>query len=122
MIRSGTNKIVTFKLNDYVKLPHARIGKIEGIFTHQLLKKNFLFAVITLADGNFPDIGITAALRDSETGDASTKDPILRTPIFRMSDEQIIVGLPQIGSQRIWVVPGLEEGELWYIDWEIYFM
>ena len=49
-------------------------------------------------------------------------DPILSAAIFTMSGERMIIGLPAVSAQRIWVVPALKDDEFWFIDQDIYFM
>lgn len=78
-----------------------------------------MFLVVELADRDLPELGIISAIgRDRSVG----TDDIIHTPVFKMSGQRLIVGLSRVQTSKIWVVPALEPGEFWFIDWDIYFI
>lgn len=100
----------------------TQLGRIEGIFTHQLSGTNYAFVVATLAEGEFADRLVrTVQIQDEDLNDENI-DHLLQARIFKMSRHRAIVGLPEISSDRVWVVPALGDGEMWLMDWDIYFM
>jgi hypothetical protein len=113
-----TNRTITFQLNTFVRVRKDTIGSISGIFTHYHDKARRLFIVIEVADGDFRQRGVIESAQDPSTN----SDPILCAHTFKMAGERIIVGLPSIGTQRIWVVPAITAGEFWFIDQDVYYM
>lgn len=118
-MNSKNNHNVIYKLGNFIRLSESRIGQIDGIFTHQLSHKNYAFVVVTLAEGEFGERGVRTVDMEEDSDDV---DPILQAQVFRMSDCRMIVGLPRVGSQRIWVTEAIEDGEMWLHDWDIWFM
>ena len=113
-----TNHATTFQLNTFVRIRNDTIGLTCGIFTHYHDKGRRLFIVIEVADGDFRQRGVIESAQDTSIN----SDPILCAHTFMMTGTRIIVGLPKIGSQRIWVVPALTAGEFWFTDQDIYYM
>ena len=96
----------------------AKIGKIIGIFTCVRSAMRRLFVVLQLADGVFEKRGVFEGVHAS----SANADQILFTPTFRMTNERIMVGLPGIDTQPIWVAPAIEAETFWFIDQDIYYM
>jgi hypothetical protein len=109
-------RTVTASISQFVRVYGAHIGKVQGVFTHTRGKVRRLFAVVLLAEGVFEHRGV---LENAHNPNA-TADPILFTPTFKMTEERIIVGLPSIDTQPIWVTPALEPDTYWFIDQDIY--
>ncbi|KAN0071000.1 hypothetical protein V8E54_011165 [Elaphomyces granulatus] len=68
-----------------------RIGKVDGIFVHQLPETQRLFCRISEAEftGN---------------GGVSARDPVLDLLILRLTGGKSLVGLPRIGSRNLYVI------------------
>lgn len=113
-----TNRAITFQLNTFVRVRKDTIGSISGIFTHYHDKARRLFIVIEVANGDFRQRGVIRSTQDSSVN----IDPILGAHTFTMAGKRIIVGLPSIETQRIWVVPAIVAGEFWFIDQDVYYM
>ena len=109
-------RIVTASVSQFVRVREAHIGKIIGIFTHVRGKTRRLFAVLLLADGVFRHRGII----ENTQSPGATADPILFTPTFQLTKKRVIVGLPSIDSQPIWVTPAIEPDTFWFMDQDIY--
>ena len=77
-----------------------------------------MFALLVLADRNLPRQGLIRTAED----EGENVDYILQVPTFRMSRKTVIVGLPALQPQRIWVTPTQKPGQYWYIDWDIYYI
>jgi hypothetical protein len=71
-----------------------------------------------LADREFESGGIIENAEDMN----KDNDPILRAPAFRLSGSCVIIGIPSLNPQQIWVVPTRTSGEFWWIDQDIYFL
>ena len=102
-------RIVTVSVSQFVRVREAYIGKIIGIFTHVRGKARRLFAVLLLADGVFGHRGII----ENTQSPLATAGPILLTPNLKLTKERVIVGLPSIDSQPIWVTPAIEPDTFW---------
>ena len=113
-----TSRATTFQLNTFVRVRNDTIGLISGIFTQYHDKGRRLFLVIEVANGDFRQRGVIESAQDTSIN----SDPILCAHTFMMTGTRIIVGLPKIGAQRIWVVPALTAGEFWFTDQDIYYM
>ena len=109
-------RIVTVSVSQFVRVREAHIGQIIGIFTHVRGKARRLFAVLLLADGVFRHRGIIENTQSPE----ATADPILFTSTFKLTKNRVILGLPSIDSQPIWVTPGIEPDTFWFMDQDIY--
>jgi len=68
-----------------------RIGKVDGIFVHQLLETRRLFCRVSEAEfiGN---------------DQVATRDPVLDLPILRLTGSKSLIGLPCIGSRNLYVI------------------
>jgi hypothetical protein len=104
---SKNRKTVTFSVNDFFRVRATMIAKIHKIFTHTRVDECRLFAVVELANGDFESGGIIEKAEDVN----EDMDPILRAPIFQLTGSRVIVGLPSIIPQQIWVVPARAAGE-----------
>lgn len=102
--RSLERRIV-FGIGDFVSFgSQQRIGRIDGIFVHELLRKRRLF------------IKIREFLR---TGN---QDVDLGLPNLVVGDE-VIVGLPNVLSKKLYIVDvGTEQQEMILVDWEIQYL
>ena len=71
-----------------------RIGRIEGIFVHELLqiKRPFVRIVEVVPTGSL--------------------NPLLFLPMMRIDhDSSMIIGLPSISGRKLYLVPVTEEGD-----------
>jgi len=68
-----------------------RIGKVDGIFVHQLLETRRLFCYISEAE-----------FASNER--VSARDPVLDLPILRLTGSKSLIGLPRIGSRNLYVI------------------
>ena len=109
-------RIVTVSVSQFVRVREAYIGKIIGTFTHVRGKAHRLFAVLVLADGFFKHRGMI----ENTQSPGATADPILFTPTFKLTKKRVIVGLPSIDSQPIWVTPAIKPDTFWFMDQDIY--
>jgi hypothetical protein len=107
---------VTASLSQFVRVQGAQIGKLQGVFTHVRGKVRRLFTVVLLAEGVFEHCGVL----ENADNPSATADPILFAPTFRMTEERVIVGLPSIDTQPIWVTPAVKPNTFWFIDQDIY--
>ena len=85
------HKRITFQLFDFVRLRRSgTIARIEHIFAHSLLHKNWLFFILTE----------TTAEHSRE----ALEDRVLGLPLLRPGGKYI-VGLPSISDEKLWVMP-----------------
>jgi hypothetical protein len=94
------------------------VGQIAGIFTHVHSKARRLFIVLDLAEGDFQKRGVIEAVLDP----SNRCDEVLRTPTFKLAGRRMIIGLPSVSAQHIWVVPAMSPDIFWIIDQDIYVM
>lgn len=107
-----------FRLNDFIRISNDAIGKVEGIFTHRYYSKRHLFVVVKPANGVFDQQGIAAAM----LSDGPEWDPILKTRRVVVGNDRLIVGLPSIHTDRLWIVPSNEDGVYWHINDKIHML
>ena len=111
-------RVITTVFSKSIRIRKSRIGKIVGIFTHRRGNVRCLFAVVTLAEGDFKHRGIIETAKNP----MGNSDAILFAPTFSVTDERIIVGLPSIDTLPVWVTPAIEDDTFWLIDYDTYFM
>lgn len=111
-------KTRVFKVSDFIRVSNTKIGQVKGFFTHQLGSQHRIFAVIEPTDRPVYKRGIIRV----DAYDGEDLDPIIQVPRFCLSGETIIIGLPKIDSQRLYVTATKEAGQFWCCDWDAYFM
>lgn len=94
---------LTFACGDYVQYQGDLIGRIDRIFVHEISRgQKRLFAILTKCSAH-PQQNL---------------DPSFESPLLQLSDDTIIVGLPAISGQKIYVLP-LKDKDLIFVDWQI---
>lgn len=111
-------KTRVFKVSDFIRVSNTMIGQVKGFFTHQLGSHHRIFALIGLTNSPVYKSGIIRV----DAFDGEDLDPIIQVPRFCLSGETMIIGLPKIDSQRLYVTATNEAGQFWCCDWDAYFM
>jgi hypothetical protein len=101
-------KRICFSTNNFVGIRNCRVGRIDGVFLHTLAGRDRLFLVVTYID-----------YRANTT---SELDPVLQLPVYRLTGDRDIIGLPGVATEKMWVLGWLKEDQVVHVDYDIFFM
>ena len=89
-------------MGDFIEYDFAnrtnRVGKVDGLFVHELLGVRRLFARVSEAEY-----------------EAGSVDLMLKPPILRLTGGTTLIGLPRIHSKSLYIVQ--VEDTLVMVDW-----
>ncbi|RYC59161.1 hypothetical protein CHU98_g7042 [Xylaria longipes] len=105
------SKRICFTVGSFIKLsaPNTEnftMARIDGLFIHERANSAWLFLVVSFT---------AKCYRHLE------KDYLLQCPLYKMTGDVGIVGLSQVVSEYVWMVPGPGDSLL-FIDYDISFM
>ncbi|KAK0759636.1 hypothetical protein N5P37_007824 [Trichoderma harzianum] len=96
---------ICFQLGDFIAT-RSSYARIMALFIHSRAVSRHLFAIVQFA---VPRSGNEA------------KEFLLDVDIYDLEEERHIIGLPDIGDERLWMVPRYD-GSFLFIDHNVYFM
>lgn len=109
---------IVFKLGDFIEFKshkqQLRVGRINGIFVHNMLSEDKVFAQVT------------------DVVESGSFDEILSLRMLKVAITSRIVGLPMITARRLYIVPVKEEDgevsfstvgeDLIWVDWTVQYL
>ncbi|KAI1350743.1 hypothetical protein F5Y01DRAFT_325814 [Xylaria sp. FL0043] len=82
------------------------VARLDGLFVHERISSSWLFLVVSFTARCYRGLDV---------------DYLLRCPLYELSGDRDIIGLPRVNPQKIWMVPGHNES-LILVDHDVYFM
>ncbi|KAI1495255.1 hypothetical protein F5X96DRAFT_612793 [Biscogniauxia mediterranea] len=87
---------MSFALGDFIKViegagSNFTFARINGIFIYQRTSSRWLFLVVTFTapQTEFP-----------------MTDYLLKCPLYNLTENRTIIGLPRVCTEKVWMVPG----------------
>lgn len=112
----ATERRLVFCRGDVIQYHGNEVGRLDQVFVHELMHVRRVFCLITRVISS----------------PQHQKDNVLDMPLLQISNDQLIVGLPAISGQKLYMLPvshgdserNLVKGDdmfLW-VDWQIQFL
>lgn len=110
----NTEQRLIFCRGDVIQYHNSELGRLDQVFVHQLMHVRQIFCLVT-----------KVLLSQDQ------RDNILDVPLLQPSKNQLIIGLPAVSGQKLYMLPVSRDSEndliqgddmLLWVDWQIQFL